>query len=77
MANQSDQTKESLDVRAKNKALEIPEADLQREILSQLYIQNHYITYQYKLIESIKGILTFFVVLTMLSLFGAALIIFQ
>jgi hypothetical protein len=77
MANPTVQPSDALDVRAKNKAAEIPEADLQREILSQLYIQNHYITYQYKLIESIKGILTFFVVLTLVSVFGAACIILQ
>jgi hypothetical protein len=68
MSSTTNSLPDSIDVRARNKSSEIPEQELQREILAQLYIQNHFQTHQFKALESIKGILTFFMVLSLLSI---------
>ena len=64
-----------ISTRAKEKAAAVPEHEVQRELLAQLYIQNHLLTYQYKAVEKIKGHLTFYTILYIAS-FLLAIVMF-
>jgi hypothetical protein len=76
MSSKTNQLPDSIDVRAKNKAAEIPQQELQREILAQLYIQNHFQTHQFKALQSIKGHMVFYTLMMVLS-FVLAIVIFS